>query len=95
MLLSQTLEPRTAYQLEVICIKSGKLIVIFLNDLSNYLSISFPSAKIRISQCLNETIYNLLGSIGITIGGQEIFPVFNNLAYLAPQKCEVDTCNQV
>ena len=35
------------------------------------------------------------GAIGVTVGGEEIYPVFNNLAYLAPQKCEVDTCNQV
>ena len=34
------------------------------------------------------------GAVGITIGGQEIFPAFNNLAYLAPQKCEVDTCQE-
>ena len=31
----------------------------------------------------------------MSVAGQEIFPVFNNLATLAPQKCEVDTCNQV
>ena len=36
-----------------------------------------------------------LGAIGISVAGQEIFPVFNNLATLAPQKCEVDTCNEV
>jgi hypothetical protein len=31
----------------------------------------------------------------MSIGGQEIFPAFNNNGFLAPQKCEVDTCNQV
>ena len=37
----------------------------------------------------------LSGAVGITIAGEEIFPAFNNLATLAPQKCEVDSCNQV
>ena len=35
------------------------------------------------------------GAIGITIAGQDIFPIFNNMATLAPEKCEVDTCNEV
>ena len=35
------------------------------------------------------------GAIGITIAGQDIFPIFNNMATLATQKCEVDTCNEV
>ena len=26
--------------------------------------------------------------------GQEIFPVFNNIGWLEPQKCTVDSCNQ-
>ena len=34
------------------------------------------------------------GPIGITITGQEIFPLYNNVGYLAPEKCEIDTCNQ-
>ena len=38
---------------------------------------------------------HIIGAIAVSIAGQEIFPVFNNLAALAPQKCEVDTCNQV
>ena len=33
------------------------------------------------------------GPIGITITGMEIFPVYNNMGYLEPQKCEVDSCN--
>jgi hypothetical protein len=36
-----------------------------------------------------------VGAVGVTVGGQIIFPAFNNMGYLAPQKCEVDTCNQV
>ena len=38
---------------------------------------------------------NNVGAVGVTVGGQIIFPAFNNMGYLAPQKCEVDTCNQV
>ena len=34
------------------------------------------------------------GPIALTVTGQEIFPVYNNVGYLAPQKCEIDTCNQ-
>jgi len=34
------------------------------------------------------------GPVGITVTGQEIFPVYNNVGYLAPQKCEVDSCHQ-
>ena len=34
------------------------------------------------------------GPVAITVTGQEIFPVYNNVGYLAPQKCEIDTCNQ-
>lgn len=34
------------------------------------------------------------GSVAVSIAGQDIFPVFNNNAYLAPQKCEVDACNE-
>ena len=33
------------------------------------------------------------GPIGITITGMEVFPVYNNMGYLEPQKCEVDSCN--
>jgi len=33
------------------------------------------------------------GPIGITISGGEIFPVYNNMGYLEPQKCSVDSCN--
>ena len=33
------------------------------------------------------------GPIGLTITGQEIFPVFNNIGYLEPEKCTVDSCN--
>jgi hypothetical protein len=34
------------------------------------------------------------GPVGITITGQEIFPAFNNIGYLEPEKCTVDSCNQ-
>ena len=33
------------------------------------------------------------GPIGITITGEEVFPVYNNMGYLEPQKCSVDSCN--
>ena len=33
------------------------------------------------------------GPVGLTISGMEIFPVYNNMGYLEPQKCEVDACN--
>ena len=33
------------------------------------------------------------GPVGLTISGMEIFPVYNNMGYLEPQKCEVDSCN--
>ena len=33
------------------------------------------------------------GPVGITITGMEVFPVYNNMGYLEPQKCEVDSCN--
>ena len=33
------------------------------------------------------------GPIGLTITGLEIFPVYNNMGYLEPQKCSVDSCN--
>ena len=31
---------------------------------------------------------------GVTIDGQEVFPVFNNGAILTPSWCEVDSCNE-
>ena len=34
------------------------------------------------------------GPTALTITGQEIFPMFNNIGFMEPQKCEVDTCNQ-
>jgi hypothetical protein len=34
------------------------------------------------------------GSVAVSIAGQDIYPAFNNNAYLAPQKCEVDSCNE-
>ncbi len=34
------------------------------------------------------------GAVGVTIGGQDIFPVFNTRATLTPQACEVDSCTQ-
>ena len=43
----------------------------------------------------NSCFFSFIGSVGISVAGQDIFPAFNNLAYLAPQKCEVDPCNEV
>jgi hypothetical protein len=34
------------------------------------------------------------GPIGLTVTGQELFPIYNNVGYYTPQKCEVDSCNQ-
>ena len=33
-------------------------------------------------------------SVGVTVGGQEIFPVYNNRAQYTPQDCEVDACSE-
>jgi len=37
---------------------------------------------------------NARGAAGFTVGGQEIFPVYNNRAQYTPQDCEVDACNE-
>ena len=34
------------------------------------------------------------GALGVSIDGQEVFPVFNNGAILTPSWCEVDSCNE-
>ena len=34
------------------------------------------------------------GAMGVSIGGQDIFPVWNNRATATPQWCEVDACNE-
>ena len=34
------------------------------------------------------------GAVGVSIGGQDIFPVWNNQALATPEKCEVDACNE-
>jgi len=45
---------------------------------------------------VNGTIYgfNARGGAGVTVGGQEIFPVYNNRGQYTPQDCEVDACNE-
>ena len=44
----------------------------------------------------NNNIYGMptRGAMGVSIGGQDIYPVWNNRATATPQWCEVDTCNQ-
>ena len=33
------------------------------------------------------------GAIGITVAGQQMFPIFNNRGSFTPEQCEVDGCN--
>ena len=42
------------------------------------------------------TVYGLnsRGPAGVTIGGQEIFPVYNNRGQYTPADCEIDACNE-
>jgi hypothetical protein len=44
----------------------------------------------------NNNIYGMptRGAMGVSIGGQDIYPVWNNRATATPQWCEVDTCNE-
>ena len=37
---------------------------------------------------------NARGPVGVTVAGQEIYPVYNNRAQYTPQDCEVDACNE-
>eukprot|EP00386_Alphamonas_edax_P016049 GDKI01049041.1.p1 GENE.GDKI01049041.1~~GDKI01049041.1.p1 ORF type:complete len:227 (-),score=54.04 GDKI01049041.1:67-747(-) len=34
------------------------------------------------------------GAVGISVNGQEIFPLYNNRAEIKPDSCEVDSCNE-
>lgn len=34
------------------------------------------------------------GTIGVSVTGQDIFPLYNNRAEITPQACEVDSCNE-
>ena len=49
-----------------------------------------------VNQTATGTVYGLnsRGPAGVTIGGQEIFPVYNNRGQYTPQDCEVDACNE-
>lgn len=34
------------------------------------------------------------GAVGMSVNGQEIYPLYNNRAELTPDSCEVDSCNE-
>ena len=57
------------------------------NGLTNYLTNTISSPNV---------IYYLPadGAVGMSIWGQDVFPVFNNRGTYTPEACEVDSCNQ-